>query len=81
MELLLIVAISAANIFCFLVGARVGQKVAKGEPVELPKDPLQAIRDSQDRKEAKRKQDKVEIMLRNIDKYDGTGAGQVDIPR
>jgi hypothetical protein len=81
MEVLLIVAISAANIFCFLVGARVGQKVAKGEPVELPKDPLQAIRDSQDRKEAKRKQSRVDTMLRNIDKYDGTPAGQEDIPR
>ena len=81
MEILWIAAISAANILCFLVGARVGQKVAKGGTVELPKDPVQAIRAAQDRKEAKRKQNKVETMLRNIDKYDGTGFGQEEIPR
>jgi hypothetical protein len=42
---------------------------------------MQAIRERQDRKEAKHKQNQVETMLRNIDKYDGTAKGQEDIPR
>lgn len=82
MEILLILTVGALNVACFFVGAKVGQKVTKGEPVavSLP-DPLKAIRESEDRKEAKREQDRYETILRNIDNYDGTGDGQEDLPR
>ena len=75
-----ILAIGALNIACFFIGAKVGQMVAKGEPIEvsLP-DPLKAIREHEERKEAKREQDKYETILRNIDNYDGTEHGQEDI--
>ena len=36
MEVLLLAVMGAVNIFCFLIGARVGQQTAKGEKVELP---------------------------------------------
>lgn len=82
MEVLLLAVMAASNILCFLVGARVGQKVTKGEEVELPKvNPMEAIRERESRKEAERVKEKVDTILRNIDRYDGTGQGQEDVPR
>lgn len=82
MELLLMAILSLSNIACFLIGAKVGQKVVKGEPVELPTiNPLEAYREHQERKEAERVQEKVEAIMRNIDNYDGTAYGQEDVPR
>ena len=82
MELLLMAMLSLSNIACFLIGAKVGQKVVKGEPVELPTiNPMEAYREQQERKEAERVQEKVEAIMRNIDSYDGTANGQEDVPR
>ena len=81
MEVLLLLAMSAANILCFVVGAKVGQKVSKGEPVELPSvDPLKAVRERQDRREAESKQEEIDIILQNIEAYNGTEHGQKDVP-
>lgn len=82
MEILLILAVGALNVACFFIGAKVGQKVAKGEPVEvsLP-DPVKAIREREDKKEAEREQDRYETIMRNIENYDGTDRGQKDIPK
>lgn len=81
MEVLLMMAVLAAsNIVCFMVGARVGQKVTNGEEVELPKiDPMQAVRDHRAKKEAEMEQNKVCTILRNIDNYDGTPNGQEEV--
>lgn len=69
-------------ITCFLIGAKVGQAVSQGKEIELPTvNPLKAYREHQDRKEAEREKDKVETILRNVEKYDGTGNGQEDVPR
>jgi hypothetical protein len=82
MELLLMAILSLSNIACFLIGAKVGQKVVKGEEVKLPTiNPMEAYREHQERKEAERVQDKVEAIMRNIDNYDGTAYGQEDVPR
>lgn len=81
MEILLIAVVAAANIACFMVGAKVGQKVSRGEEVSLPTvDPLAAYRQHRDKKEAKQQQDRMETILRNIDAYDGTEANQEDVP-
>lgn len=83
METILIVAVvGALNVACFFVGAKVGQKVTKGEPIEakLP-NPMQAIRERDDKREAKREQDRIETIMRNIEAYDGTAKGQEDVPR
>lgn len=82
MEVLLLAVMAASNILCFLVGARVGQKVTKGEEVELPKvNPMEAIRQIEARQEAQRVKNEVDTILRNIDRYDGTGLGQEEVPR
>lgn len=82
MDVLLLAMFSLSNIACFLIGARVGQKVVKGEEVKLPTiNPMEVIREQQERKEQQRVQDKVEAIMRNIDNYDGTAYGQEDVPR
>lgn len=78
--LLFMVIMAASNIFCFLIGARVGQKVVKGEEVKLP-DPVDAIREHQSNKAMKQKMSQFETIMHNVDTYDGTGYGQRDVPR
>lgn len=78
---LLVVFISLANGWCFLLGARVSQTLARGEAVDLPSfDPLASYRQRQQNKHTDAQQQKVEAILRNIDHYDGTDFGQEDIP-
>lgn len=80
--LIIIIAISTLNMACFFVGAKVGQKVVKGESLEMPNlNPMEKIREHNSRKEAERKQERDEVILRNIDRYDGTPFGQEDVPK
>lgn len=82
MEILTILTVGALNIVCFFIGAKVGQKVSKGEPIEAPNlNPLKAIREHEDKKEAEREADRIETILQNINSYDGTARGQKDVPR
>lgn len=77
---LLILTVSILNVGCFLIGVKVGQKVVKGEEVELPSlNPLKAYREAQDRKQAEREADKLDTIMQNIEAYDGTSAGQKDV--
>lgn len=52
--------------------------------VELP-NPIEEYTKRQAEKEAKKKakveQDMIETILKNIESYDGTGFGQLDVPR
>ena len=81
MEVLLVLVSSAASMLCFLIGAKVGQAVTKGERVELPSvNPVQAVRDHRAKKQAQMEQDRLDTIMRNIEGYDGTGRGQEDVP-
>ena len=83
MELVLALAVfGAVNIFCFMIGAKVGQTVVSGEKVEIPSlNPMDAIKEHQEKKEAEMELDRVSTILRNIDRYDGTADGQEEVPR
>ena len=81
MEVLLILAIGFVCMACFLMGAKVGQAVAKGEKVEMPINPLTAARERQTKQEAEFEQNRLNTILHNIDRYDGTSDGQKDVPR
>ena len=81
MEVLLLLVMGAVNVACFVIGAKVGQASAKGEKVELPSvNPMEAWRNRQEKNEAKKEQDKINAILRNIESYDGTDRGQEDVP-
>ena len=82
MEILLALVVGTLCIVCFFVGAKVGQKVSKGEPIETPAETaINAIRTHQSKKEAEAKQEKLDTIMRNIEAYDGTAYGQEDVPR
>ena len=81
MDIVLVVAVGAMCIACFLVGAKVGQTVSKGEDIKLPTvNPLEAYREHEQRKAAKDEQERVETILQNIEAYNGTADGQRDVP-
>lgn len=82
MDVLVLAVFGAVNIFCFVLGAKVGQTVAKGEKVEMPNvNPLEAIREHHNKREAEREQDRIDVIMSNIESYDGTGNGQRDVPK
>ena len=82
MELLLCVFMTIANAICLVVGVVIGQKASRGERIELPSiDPMKAVREKQDRKQAEAERERYEAIMRNIENYDGTGANQEDVPR
>ena len=81
MEIALAFVVGVLCIVSFLAGAKVGQTVAKGESIDLPTiNPLEAVRERQAKKEAKREQDRLETIMQNIENYNGTSAGQKDVP-
>ena len=78
MEILLVVTVGAMCIGCFLVGARVGQKVSKGESLELPSvNPIKAVKEHNEKKEAEA--ERYAVIMGNIERYDGTSRGQEDV--
>lgn len=81
MEVLLLCVMCLSNILCFMIGAKVGQTVTKGEKVELPNlDPMKAARERQERRKAEKEQEWTDAVMQNIDNYNGTAEGQKDIP-
>ena len=82
MEALLLAVMAISNILCFMIGAKVGQKVAKGEDVELPSvDPVKTYREHKSRKEYDKVLGEYETVLENVEKYNGTSIGQREVPR
>ena len=82
MEILLILITGTLNVVCFLIGAKVGQTVARGEEVKLPTvNPIERIRERKDKKEAEWEQDRINTILQNVESYDGTANGQREVPR
>ena len=81
MEVLTILAMGFVCMACFVMGAKLGQQVTKGEEIKIPSvNPMQAVREHKARKEAEMEQDKFDKILQNIEKYDGTAKGQEDVP-
>ena len=76
--------VSGLNILSFFIGARVGQKVVKGEEVKMPnpvKEIKENVREREEERAAKKEQDLFETLAYNIDVYDGTALGQKEIPK
>lgn len=81
MEVLLVLTVGALCIGCFLVGAKVGQTVSKGDEIKLPTiNPLEVYREHEAKKAAQEQQDRLDTIMRNIESYDGTANRQADVP-
>lgn len=82
MEVLTLAVFGAVNILCFLIGAKVGQKVCNGETVTLPTvNPMEMVRQHKAKQKAVEELDKLDAIMRNIETYDGTSNGQRDVPK
>lgn len=82
MNILLTLTVGALCIGCFVIGAKVGQAVSKGENLELPPvNPFEIHRKHEAQKEAQMERDRYDTIMRNIEAYDGTGKGQEDVGR
>ena len=81
MEVLLLLVMGAVNIACFMIGARVGQKVTKGEEIKLPTvNPMELVQEQREKRAAQEERNKLDTIQRNIERYDGTAYGQEDVP-
>lgn len=85
MEIALLIAMvlmGIMNIVCFVTGAKVGQMVSKGKEIEMPTiNPVEIARQNASRRAAEKAQNRFDVIQENINNYDGTGAGQKDVPR
>ena len=79
-----LVLVGMQNLICVIIGLKIGLALNKGESFSLP-NPIEKYAEQQAKrqakKEAKKEQEKIETILRNIENYDGTGFGQMDVPR
>lgn len=81
MEVLKVLAMGFVCVTCFLLGAKLGQTVTKGEEIKLPSlNPIQAVREHKAKKEAEIELDRFNTIMQNIEKYNGTSYGQEDVP-
>lgn len=86
MDALLIAVVGCLCILCFIVGAKVGQAVVKGDKVTMPDlNPINAIREHKEQRQAEKEQKELrartDAIMHNIDVYDGTSVGQKEVPR
>lgn len=70
----------------FITGIKIGVKLRKSETIEIPNlNPIKVIKERKEEKEfieqQEEEQRQIEVMLANIDAYDGTEIGQRDIPK
>lgn len=80
--LLLIALISTLNMVCYFIWFKIGQAVVKGEKVVLPTiTPKITKQSKQSKKTARIEQEQYDAIMQNIDNYDGTGLGQIDVPK
>lgn len=65
----------------FVMG-RMTTPVATDKEVSIPKipNPLQAYREHKEKEEDRKEIERLEIIMENIENYDGTGAKQKDVP-
>ena len=79
-NILMLLTIGTLNIVCFFIGAKVGQKVIKGEEIKAPEITMPTpIKDYRRKKQAEYEQDRIDTILQNIEAYDGTSVGQKDV--
>ena len=79
-NILTIIALGTLNIVCFFVGAKIGQKVVKGEEIKAPEITIPTpIQDYRRKKQAEAEQNKIDTIMQNIEAYNGTSAGQKDV--
>ena len=83
MELTYVLLVLSTGLIC-LLAFYMGSILGRGEQIpnkeiKLP-NPLTAYKEHKENKEVRKEQEKMDIIMQNIDNYDGTPNGQKDIP-
>lgn len=83
METILIIATtSILNVVCFFIGAKIGQQTSQGETIQAPNiNPIEYVEKQKEKREAQRQRTREQIILENIENYNGTSLGQKEVPR
>lgn len=80
-SIILVIVTGAMCIWSFIIGAKVGQAVQKGEKVETPTvNPMEVYKEHRAKKEAEMEQNRLDIIMQNVEGYNGTEYGQKDVP-
>lgn len=78
--IILVLIVGGLMMFSFLLGARTSQKAYKKEEIKLPTlNPVKAYQEHTERVEQSKREKEYNIMLENINNYDGTGLGQQEV--
>ena len=78
--IILAIVINIGNILCFIIGAKITQKLSKKEEIIIPElNPVKAIKERQLTKQQEEELGKYNTIFENIDNYDGTGANQKEV--
>lgn len=83
--IILIATVGLLNVACFFIGARTAQKAVRGEEITVPTpatlhESYKAKQEERrEKEEAKMEAEKLDVILQNLDRYDGTPAGQQDV--
>ena len=81
-ELLALAGMVWSYILCLIIGIKLGQRMKNGEEVKLPTiNPIEIAKEHRAKKEAEMEQNRIDIIMRNIENYDGTSRNQEDVPR
>lgn len=81
MEILLIWSIGLICLLAFYFGFNTGKgEQIMDKEIDLP-NPMKVYREHKEKEEAKKEQEKLDIIMQNIDNYDGTSRNQKDIPK
>lgn len=79
-EILIIVVTAFITITAYSIGLKNGQRIVNNQPIELPKiEPVKAIKNAMAVAEANEKEKNFEVILENIENYDGTGKNQKEV--
>lgn len=87
MEIETIFITGVLNIMCFVIGALFGagrrdrKDVLKTKFDPVYGNPLEAVKKRGEKKAAERENKRFNTILQNIEAYNGTEAGQVEVPR
>ena len=84
MEILLVLVTGILIIVSFFIGVKIGQSVSKGEEIKAPDfsklNPVKIYEEHKEKVKADKESEKINTILHNIEVYNGTGAGQKEVP-
>ena len=80
MGVLTVIAMGLVNLLGFVIGAKIGMAVKKDKEIKLPTvNPVEAVKEHINKREARAEQDRIDKIMQNIERYDGSPNGQVDV--